>query len=368
MNAIGRPGPAKGAEPTTGRGARKPITVLIVDDSRTIRALIRARLAQEPDIKVVAEAVHPLEARDAIKTHRPDVVTLDVEMPHMDGLTFLKKVMSLRPMPIIMLSTLTHKGSEIALEALRHGALDCIGKSPDMTRDGTLDTLVDMIRAAAVAQVRSGVATLAPASPMARSTDYAWGGRHVLIGASTGGVDALEQVLSALPPNCPPIAIVQHMPETFLRSFARRLDERCSPYVRLAETGLPLKQGQVVIAPGGATHLELDTRRTTPTCVLREAGKVSGHRPSVDVLFDSASNIASSCAAIILTGMGHDGAAGQRRLSERGALTLAQDEATSVVFGMPRVALETGGASEAVPLGQIANRLLSLTAATPRAT
>ena len=332
-----------------------PKRVLIVDDSPTIRALIRAKLALDPRLCVVGEASDPFEAREKIKELSPDVLTLDVEMPRMDGLTFLEKLMRLRPMPVVMISTETQKGSASALEALSLGAVDCIGKpTADRVSDGFLN-LADLLVVAAQARLRSPA--MRPAINPA--SDFQWNGKYVLIGSSTGGVDALETVLSSFPPNCPPTVITQHMPESFLASFARRLDTRMVPKVALATEGAPLLPGCVYLAPGGEHHLALKAGDPA-RCHLVASDKRNGHRPSVEVLFDSAHPFGAQVVAAMLTGMGRDGAEAMHRLRLAGARCLAQDEATCVVFGMPRAALDLGAAERAVPIGKMADALLQL--------
>lgn len=333
--------------------------VLIVDDSLTIRSLMKARLSEDPRIEVVGEAADPFEAREKIKALSPDVLTLDVEMPRMNGIEFLERLMRLRPMPVIMVSTLTQKGSAAALEALSLGAVDCLGKPAADKIPETFERLGDLIIAAAGARVRD------PASrkpPQAAPQDFRWNGKLVLIGSSTGGVDALENVLAGFPANCPPTLITQHMPEGFLASFAGRLNARIAPTLKLAETGAPLLPGHVYLAPGGDYHLAVDPGEP-PRCRLVAGEKRSGHRPSVDVMFESAVPIAPRVVAAMLTGMGRDGAEQMLALRKGGARCLAQDEATCVVFGMPRVALELGGAERAVPLGAMAREILTLAGA-----
>ena len=330
--------------------------VLIVDDSMTIRNLMKARLSEDPRIEVVGEAVDPYEAREKIKALSPDVLTLDVEMPRMNGLDFLERLMRLRPMPVIMVSTLTHKGSAAALEALSLGAVDCLGKPAADQIPETFERLGDLLVAAASARVRDPAQRKAP---RAAPTDFRWNGKVVLIGSSTGGVDALENVLAEFPANCPPTLITQHMPEGFLASFAGRLNGRIAPTLTLAETGAPLEPGRIYLAPGGEYHLTVDPGEPM-RCRLVTGEKRSGHRPSVDVMFESAVPVAPRVVAAILTGMGRDGAEQMLALRKAGARCIAQDEASCVVFGMPRVALELGGAEQAVPLGGIAREVLSL--------
>ncbi len=333
--------------------------VLIVDDSLTIRSLIRARLSEDPRIEVVGEAEDPYEAREKIKALSPDVLTLDVEMPRMNGLDFLERLMRLRPMPVIMVSTLTQKGSAAALEALSLGAIDCLGKPAADKIPETFERLGDLLVAAASARVRDPSQRR---TPQAAPTDFQWNGKHLLIGSSTGGVDALETVLAGFPANCPPTLITQHMPESFLASFAGRLNGRIAPKLQLAETGLPLQPGHIYLAPGGDTHLTVEPG-DPPRCRLATGEKRSGHRPSVDVLFESAVPMAPRVVAALLTGMGRDGAEQMLALRKAGARCLAQDEASCVVFGMPRVALETGAAEAAVPLGNMAREMLALAGA-----
>ena len=332
-----------------------PKRVLIVDDSPTIRALIRAKLALDPRLCVVGEAGDPFEAREKIKELTPDVLTLDVEMPRMDGLTFLEKLMRLRPMPVVMISSETQKGSASALEALSLGAVECIGKpTADRVSDGFAN-LADLLVVATQARLRSPCTRPAvhPAS------DFQWNRKCVLIGSSTGGVDALETILTAYPLNCPPTLITQHMPEGFLASFARRLETRVLPKVGLATEGAVLLPGHVYLAPGGDYHLALKPGEPA-RCSLVASEKRNGHRPSVEVLFDSARPLAANVVAVMLTGMGRDGAEAMQRLRLEGARCLAQDEASCVVFGMPRAALELGAAERAVPIGKMAEAILQL--------
>jgi len=329
--------------------------VLVVDDSPTIRGLIRAVLQPDPRLEVVGEAADPYEARDLIKTLHPDVLTLDIEMPRMNGLAFLEKLMRLRPMPVVMISSETHKGTRAALEALSLGAVECIGKPASGSFSAAFGPLADLLVAACGARLRL------PGQRQAvrPATGFDWNGRFVLIGSSTGGVDALETLLAGYPENCPPTLISQHMPESFLGSFARRLAGRIAPRMVLACEGEPIVQGMVAMAPGGETHLELRPG-TPPRCRLARSEKVGGYRPSVDVLFRSALPLAERAVAVMLTGMGRDGAAGMLALRQGGARCLAQDEESSVVFGMPRAVLENGAAERAVALGGMSAAILDL--------
>jgi two-component system chemotaxis response regulator CheB len=329
--------------------------VLIVDDSPTMRGVIAARLRADPAIEVIGQAADPHEAREAIKQLNPDVITLDIEMPNMDGLAFLDKIMRLRPTPVIMISTLTQKGADVTLRALEIGAFDCISKPGSGPSEG-FDQLPDRVKAAAAARQRLRRLTTVIRE---NHSSFEPDGRIVAIGASTGGVEALMTILSGFPKNCPPTIISQHMPATFTQSFARRLNTICAASVSEASSGAPLLAGCIYIAPGDH-HLELS--HTTPSrCRLSEGPKVNGHRPSVDVMFGSVlRTVGHRAIGVILTGMGRDGAEGLRGLRDAGCETLGQDEATSVVYGMPRVAFEIGAVMRQLPLEQIGNRILRM--------
>lgn len=330
----------------------KKTRVLIVDDSATIRGLIISALSVDPEIEVIGTAGDPIEARAAIKELNPDVITLDVEMPKMSGIEFLEKIMRLRPMPVIMVSTLTQAGAAASIDALALGAFDCVGK-PDF------EDLVDKVKTAARAQVR--VAGDSRAS-VPRAAGYRPANKVIAIGSSTGGVEALMQVLAPFPENCPPTVITQHMPASFTASFAARLDRMCAPKVQEASDGAPLLPGLVYIAPGGAAHLEV-VGGLQPRCKLREGAPVNGHRPSVDVLFDSVvATYGRRAVGVILTGMGRDGAAGLLAMRTAGAKTIGQDEVTSVVYGMPKSAFEAGAVERQLPLGEIGQAALDLCA------
>lgn len=324
--------------------------VLIVDDSATIRAVIGNALSRDPEIEVVGAVGDPLEARTAIKELNPDVLTLDVEMPKMNGIEFLEKIMRLRPMPVLMVSTLTQAGAAASLEALELGAVDCIGK-PDF------EGIAEKVKAAARARVRG---MRGPAQPQPASDYRPYPGKLIAIGSSTGGVEALLTVLSSFPGNCPPTLITQHMPPTFTGSFAVRLDRACAPRVQEATDGAPVLPGHVYIAPGGVAHLEV-TGGAQLRCRLREGEPVNGHRPSVDVMFRSVREVCGKRAVgVILTGMGRDGAHGLKELRDAGAATLGQDEATSVVYGMPKAAYELGAVQRQAPIGAMARAALDL--------
>ncbi|MEJ1997035.1 MAG: chemotaxis response regulator protein-glutamate methylesterase [Maritimibacter sp.] len=331
------------------------IRVVVVDDSSTMRRLIRAGLEQDPQIEVVAEACNAREARDAVKALAPDVLTLDIEMPGMNGLEFLERLMRARPTPVIMFSTLTSAGSDEAVRALSLGAFDCLGKPKFGTAQATMNRVTELVKAAARARVdaRNYQVRL---RPVQTDANWRWNGKLVMIGSSTGGVEALQTVLSDYPANCPPTMITQHMPPRFLASLAARLDTIVAPNVRLARDGERLEQGVVYIAPGGETHLHLDP--TGQRIKLHAGDKRSGHRPSVDSMFGSAVPHANNIIAAILTGMGHDGAEEMLALHQGGANCVGQNEQTSVVYGMPRVANEMGGVDTELPITEIASYLL----------
>jgi len=343
----------------------KPIRVLIIDDSLTMRKLIAASLRRDPAIEVVGEAADPIEGRQAIKALNPDVITLDVEMPKMNGLEFLEKIMRLRPMPVIMLSNMTTQGASASIEALAQGAFDCIAK-PQTADDRTFTALIESVKSAAGARVqpvsssRRGLEV--DRIPVSDNHSYQSDGRIVAIGASTGGVEALIAILSSFPADCPPTVVTQHMPPVFTSSFAKRLDRLCAPRVSEATDDTQLFPGQVLIAPGGSAHMEVVSRGGGRWCKLRQGDLVNGHRPSVDVLFASlAMAVTSHAVGVILTGMGRDGAQGLLSLRNAGAHTLGQDEGSSVVYGMPKAAWEVGAVQKQVPLNRIASEILSAT-------
>lgn len=334
------------------------VRVLIVDDSATMRSLIGAVLRRDPEIEVIGTAGDPLEARAAIKALEPDVLTLDIEMPNMNGLEFLEKIMRLRPMPVVMVSTLTQRGADATLEALELGAFDCVGKPGEgVDVASAFGELAEKVKAAAKARVRpAGLGTRKGASG-ARFTPN---GRMVAIGSSTGGVEALLTVLSRYPANCPPTVVTQHMPAAFTKSFADRLNRASAAEVSEAWDGAPLQTGKVYVAPGGATHLEI-AGSTSPRCVLREGDPVNGHRPSVDMLFHSLARVAASKAVgVILTGMGRDGAQGLKAIRDDGGHTLGQDEQSCVVYGMPKAAMDIGAVERQCSLERMTDHILEL--------
>jgi two-component system chemotaxis response regulator CheB len=334
------------------------IKVLVVDDSLTMRNLISAALRQDPEIDVVGTAADPIEARAAIKALNPDVLTLDVEMPNMNGLEFLEKIMRLRPMPVVMVSTLTAAGTDVTLAALEIGAVDAVAK-PAVASAEAFHDLIGKVKSAARSKVRARGDTPAAAdAPRVYHADP----HHVLaIGSSTGGVEALLTLLSGFPSDCPATIITQHMPATFTASFAARLDRVCAPTVAEAAEGAPLKPGHIYLAPGGVAHLELSPG-LTPRCRLVASDPVNGHRPSVDVMFESVARLKRPMTGVILTGMGKDGARGLMAMREAGGRTLGQDEATSVVYGMPKAAFELGAVERQLPLHRLSPAILELCA------
>jgi two-component system chemotaxis response regulator CheB len=330
--------------------AGKKIKVLIVDDSALIRQLLTSALSSDPEIEVVGAAPDPLIARSMIKELNPDVLTLDVEMPNMDGISFLEKIMRLRPMPVVMVSTLTQKGAAITMQALEMGAVDFVPKP-------TLDIkhALEEIKQELISKVKmaSTPKRLTP-GPGFNSTDII-----VAIGSSTGGVEALKEVITVLPPDSPPILITQHMPPRFTGSFAARLDSLSAVAVSEAKDNVRVFPGHVYIAPGDY-HLTLYRSGGHYYTRLNHDPPVSGHRPSVDVLFNSvAEHAGHNAIGVILTGMGKDGAAGLKKMLEAGAQTIGQDESTSLVYGMPKAAKLMGAVQAEVAIGQIAAEILN---------
>jgi len=348
---------------------RKKIRVLIVDDSASVRQTLKSVLESDPDIEVLATASDPFVAAERIRDEVPDVITLDIEMPRMDGLTFLEKIMSQHPIPIVICSSLTEAGSKTAIAALDRGAVEVITKpkvgTAQFLRESTIH-LCDVIKCAAQARLSrrappasvrraepklSADAVLPKPSPsaMIQTTE-----RVVAVGASTGGTEALRVFLQALPRDAPGMVIVQHMPEKFTATFAERLDSLCSVTVKEAKNGDTVLRGQALIAPGNH-HMLLKRSGARYYVEVRDGPLVSRHRPSVDVLFRSTARYAGSNAVgVILTGMGDDGAKGMHEMKTAGAFNIAQDEATCVVFGMPNEAIKAGGVDRILPLERIA--------------
>ncbi|MBI1423013.1 MAG: chemotaxis-specific protein-glutamate methyltransferase CheB [Gammaproteobacteria bacterium] len=351
--------------------------VLIVDDSALVRQMLTEMISQDPQLEVVGVAQDPYVAREKIKKLNPDVLTLDVEMPHMDGITFLRNVMRLRPMPVVMVSTLTEQGADVTLEALEIGAVDFVTK-PKVDIAGKLqdyaDELIQKIKVAATARVRSRADQLLGKAPdpklsadavlqkaghkqttTLRTTD-----RIIAIGASTGGTEAIREVLEHMPADSPGIVITQHIPPKFSTSFAMRMNSISAMTVYEAEDGMQIVPGHAYIAPGDR-HLIVERSGARYYCRLNDGPPVNRHRPSVDVLFRSvAQSVGPNAIGVILTGMGDDGARGMLEMKQAGAPTVAQDEASSVVWGMPGEAVKLGAADGQLPLGKIAGKLISL--------
>ncbi len=351
------------------------IKVLVVDDSALIRSLLTEMINEQKDMEVVGTAPDPIVAREMIKQLNPDVLTLDVEMPKMDGLDFLEKLMRLRPMPVLMVSTLTERGSEITMRALELGAIDFVTKPKTSIASGMLEyteLITDKIRIASKARI----ATLQrSAKPQANSTMQASlknplisSEKLLIIGASTGGTEAIKSFLLQMPSDCPGILITQHMPAGFTKSFADRLNSICKISVKEAIDGERILPGHAYIAPGDK-HLLLARSGANYITQLSDAAPVSRHKPSVDVLFDSAAEFAGKNAiGVIMTGMGKDGATGMANMRQAGAYNFAQDEASCVVFGMPKEAIAHGGVEEVLPLDDLPKAVFAqLTASGSRA-
>lgn len=340
------------------------IRVVIVEDSPTMRAILMSRLSRESDIEVVATAANAAEGRELIRQFDPDVVTLDIEMPGMNGLDFLDKIMALRPTPVIIISGATQAGNTTTAEALARGAVACYAKSQDGGGFASDGRLVDLIREAA--QVKFHVPG-APSAPALRAAPRAGQPpRLIAIGASTGGVEALHAVLGAFPANCPPTLVVQHVNARFAPSIAQSLDKACAPRVLIAEPDMPLRAGHIYIAPGDDRHLTVGGGGNPGSGLharLRPGAPMAGHMPSVDALFLSvAERLGPDAAGILLTGMGADGAQGLLAMHRAGGFTIAQDEATCTVFGMPRAAIALGAAAVIAPLTRIPEQLFRVAA------
>ncbi|NDV19758.1 chemotaxis-specific protein-glutamate methyltransferase CheB [Pseudodesulfovibrio sp. JC047] len=360
----------------------RKIRVLIVDDSAVVRQTLEEILSSDPQIEVMGTALDPYVAAERLKKEIPDVITLDIEMPRMDGLTFLKKLMKQHPVPVVICSSVVEKGTDNALKALEYGAVEIITKPRVGTKrflEESSIRLIDKVKAAALARPattrsaqprpvrkREPVAPIAVRPKLSADAVLAKGTVHhvaatekvCLVGASTGGTEALKVFLEAQPINCPPIAIVQHMPEHFTRAFANRLNSICAINIKEAENGDALCRGQALIAPGDK-HMLLKRTGGRYYVEVKSGPLVSRHRPSVDVLFRSGARYGgSNVVAAIMTGMGDDGAKGMKELYEAGAYTIAQDEASCVVFGMPHEAIKTGGVKKILPLSRIAEEVV----------
>ncbi|MGQ9366751.1 protein-glutamate methylesterase/protein-glutamine glutaminase [Azospirillum sp. ST 5-10] len=341
----------------------RPIRVVVVDDSALMRALLTDALSREPGIAVVATAGDPYEARAAIKASNPDVITLDVEMPRMDGLSFLEKIMALRPTPVVMVSSLTREGSDAAIRALEIGAVDCVAK-PDGS-DGQRFAAMAAELAAKIRVAATARPTALPAARPAAPAPWRAGTRAgvIAIGASTGGVERIRAVLSMMPADCPPILVTQHIGPSYVASLAARLDRQTPPAVRVAAPGVRLEPGTVHVAPGDR-HLTLAPAAGGFACRIDDGPPVSGHRPSVDVLFHSVAEAAGADAVgVILSGMGRDGAAGLLAMRQAGAYTIGEQESSCVVYGMPRAARDAGAVAVELPLAQIPAEMLRAVAA-----
>ncbi len=344
------------------------IRVVVVDDSALVRGLLGEIINRQPDMECVGAAADPLVAREMIRELNPDVITLDVEMPRMDGLEFLGRLMRLRPMPVVMVSTLTERGADVTLRALELGAIDFVAKPKIGVADGLqllARDITDKVRIAAQARLRRPAATVAtagakPAQPVAApaamgrlSTE-----KMIFIGASTGGTEATKEVLMQLPPDFPAVLITQHMPPGFTKSYAARLDSLCRIHVAEARDGERILPGHGYLAPGG-THLSIERSGANYIARVQAGDPVNRHMPSVEVLFKSAARVAGpNGVGVMLTGMGADGATAMKDMRDAGSYNIVQDEASCVVFGMPREAIAAGAAHEVLPLMQIGTRLI----------
>ncbi len=338
------------------------IRVLVVDDSAIVRQIFSRELEKDPEIEVVGVAPDPYVARDLIVELEPDVLTLDIEMPRMDGITFLRKLMRYHPVPVVIVSSLTPKGSELALEALDAGAVDVLCKpGSSYTVGDAAVALIEKVKAAArvdlsrVSRLRAAAQEPSRRESLTRTTH-----KIVAIGASTGGTQALQSVLTAMPANAPGTLIVQHMPELFTRSFAERLNSMCAMGVKEAEDGDTVLPGHAYIAPGNY-HMVLRRSGAVYEIEVKQGPLVSQHRPSVDVLFRSVARYAGKNAVgVIMTGMGRDGAQGLKEMKDNGAITIGQDEASSVVYGMPKEAALLGAVDHVASLKDIPRKILEM--------
>ncbi len=349
--------------------------VIVVDDSALVRSLLAEIINRQPDMECIGAASDPLVAREMIRNLNPDVITLDVEMPRMDGIDFLSKLMRLRPMPVVMVSTLTERGAEVTMKALELGAIDFVAKPKIGVADGLrllAEDITDKVRIASKAHVRRAPpapACVTPgAAPAARTTLGAIGRlsteKLIFIGASTGGTEATKEVLINLPPDSPAVVITQHMPPGFTRSYAARLDGLCKIRVAEARDGERILPGHAYIAPGGL-HLSVERSGANYIARVVDGEPVNRHKPSVEVLFKSAARVVGPNAiGIMLTGMGADGARAMKEMRDAGSYNYAQDETSCVVFGMPREAINAGAAHEVLPLTQIAPKLIERLRAT----
>ncbi|MBL1405490.1 MAG: chemotaxis response regulator protein-glutamate methylesterase [Rhizobiales bacterium] len=341
--------------------------VLIVDDSLSMQKLIAVVLESDKDIDVIGFAADPMEARIAIKELNPDVITLDIEMPGMNGIQFLEKIMTLRPMPVVMISSHTQRGADVSLEALEKGAFCCLPK-PKFDDETALKEMCMMVKQAARsgdavkrnAKISNAASKGTNVETVNNTSDDGTPPELIVVGSSTGGVEALTQLFSRFPKDCPPTVVTQHMPAAFTKSLASRLDAICKPKIVEATNGATLEKGHIYIAPGGIAHTTI-AGNVSPRIRFEPGEPVNGHLPSVDMLFQSAARIRSKkISAAILTGMGNDGANGMLALNQNNAKTIAQDQQTSLVFGMPAAAIKLGAAAHVLPLENIANALIKI--------
>jgi two-component system, chemotaxis family, protein-glutamate methylesterase/glutaminase len=344
--------------------------VVVVDDSALVRSLLTEIINRQPDMECVGSASDPFAAREMIRNLNPDVITLDVEMPRMDGIDFLSKLMRLRPMPVVMVSTLTERGAEVTLKALELGAIDFVAKPKIGVADGLkqlADEITEKVRTASKARVSkphtpSAASTVAGGAAPAKAAPQSSGRlateKLIFIGASTGGTEATKELLMNLPPDSPAVVITQHMPPGFTKSYANRLDGLCKIRVKEAVDGERVLPGHAYIAPGGF-HLSVERSGANYIARVTDGEPVNRHKPSVEVLFESAARVVGQNAlGIMLTGMGADGAKAMRTMKDAGSYNVCQDEATCVVFGMPREAIAAGAANEVLPLGKIAQHVI----------
>ena len=340
--------------------------VVVVDDSALVRSLLTEIINRQADMECVGSASDPFAAREMIRNLNPDVITLDVEMPRMDGIDFLSKLMRLRPMPVVMVSTLTERGAEVTLKALELGAIDFVAKPKIGVADGLkqlADEITEKVRTASKARVsKPHVPSSAAAGAVPKAAPQSIGRlsteKLIFIGASTGGTEATKEVLVNLPPDSPGVVITQHMPPGFTKSYANRLDGLCKIRVKEAVDGERILPGHAYIAPGGL-HLSVERSGANYIARVTDGEPVNRHKPSVEVLFESAARVVGQNAlGIMLTGMGADGAKAMRTMKDAGSYNVCQDEATCVVFGMPREAIAHGAANEVLPLGKIAQHVI----------
>ncbi|MBX7136909.1 MAG: chemotaxis response regulator protein-glutamate methylesterase [Oligoflexia bacterium] len=338
------------------------IKVMVVDDSAIVRQTLEQELGKDEDIEVVGTAADPYIARDKIVSLKPDVITLDIEMPRMDGLTFLRKLMLHHPIPVIIVSSLSQAGSKVALEAMESGAVEVMAKPGAAYTVGDMAIeLREKIKAASRANMALLRNSLQPQAELTRATALTKTTQKIVIlGASTGGTQAIELLLRALPANAPGMVIVQHMPAGFTKAFAERLDKLCEVEVREAQNGDSVSMGKVLIAPGNQ-HMMIKRSGANYFVEVKDGPLVNHHRPAVEVLFQSAATyVGANAIGVMLTGMGSDGAKAMKKMRDSGATNICQDESSCVVFGMPRAAIEAEAADQILPLGQIAQRIMQL--------